>query len=100
MIAIKAIIVDDTYGDECALAFNDILDYSMVQYTIHKYLGNHIQVDMVNDWRREGEYILTYFDNNSECREKITAILEPLSNAPYKYTFECFKNNSLKFIII
>ena len=92
-------------GDEDIFGpYNTIQDIVLVQYVIHKYLGNHIRVDYCarNDGRgSDGEYVLNYVNNNDEIKEKLESILESFNDLPHKYNYayEFLKNHHLKISI-
>jgi hypothetical protein len=95
------------YGDEDEFGpYNTIQDLVMVQYTIHKHLGNHISVNYSDGEGRDGEgrdgkYVLTGIDNNDDFKVKLNSIFESFNDVPYKYnyTYGFLKNHHLIFTI-
>uniref|UniRef100_A0A6C0II13 Uncharacterized protein n=1 Tax=viral metagenome TaxID=1070528 RepID=A0A6C0II13_9ZZZZ len=84
-------------GDEDIFGpYNTIQDIVLVQYILHKHLGNHISVSY-----GDGEYLLKYVDNNDDFEAKLHSIFEPFDELPYKYNYAYafLKNHHLIFSV-
>jgi len=83
-------------GDEDIFGpYNTILDFIIVQYTLHKHFGKNISVTYCES--HDGEYVLKYIDNNDEFKNIFESFDDDLYKYAYAYPF--LKNHHLTFLI-